>query len=259
MRIFMASLIALASTVAMGQNAVTPTTVASGKVIASGNLPDEATKAAVLERLRNLYGDDRVVDQLVVGGVVAPANWSRYVTTMVGPNLKQVSNGQVQVNGNAIRISGEVDNEAMHQQVLSNLTTAFNSTYSVRDNLRVGGGKQQVLDQTLANRTVQFESGSAILAPAGRKVLDDMAAAILKVGKPVLDVIGNTDSSGNRQLNIALSLARASTVKSYLVARGVPAETLLVSGKGPDNPIADNTTDIGRARNRRIDFKIRTQ
>jgi OmpA-OmpF porin, OOP family len=230
----------------------------SGMVTASGTLPDEATKAAVLDNLRKLYGADHVVDRIEVGGVVTPANWSKYVVNMIGPNLKQVSNGQVQIQGNSIDISGDVPNEATRQQVLSTLSTSFDQNYGIKQNLRIGASKQQVLDQTLANRVVQFESGSAILTPAGRAVLDQMAAAILKINNPSIQVIGNTDNVGDRQSNIALSLARANTVKAYLVAKSIPASTLSVSGQGPDNPVADNNTDEGRARNRRIDFKIAT-
>jgi OOP family OmpA-OmpF porin len=87
-------------------------------------------------------------------------------------------------------------------------------------------------------------------------VLDQMAAAIRKLDDPFIAIIGNTDNTGNRQSNIELSLARASAVKAYLVAKGIPAPNLSGSGQGPDNPIADNSTEEGRARNRRIDFRI---
>lgn len=228
----------------------------NGVVTASGTLPDEATKAAVLDNLRKLYGADHVVDRIEVGGVVTPANWSKYIVGMIGPNLKQVSNGQIQVQGNSIDISGEVPNEATRQQVLSTLSTSFDQNYGIKQSLRIGGSKQQVLDLALANRIVQFESGSAILTPAGRVVLDEMAVAILKINNPSIQIIGNTDNVGVHDSNVALSLARANAVKAYLAAKGIPASTLSVSGMGPDNPVADNNTDAGRARNRRIDFKI---
>jgi OOP family OmpA-OmpF porin len=188
--------------------------------------------------------------------VVTPAHWSQYVAGMIGPDLKQVSKGKVEVQGNTIDISGEVPNEAVRQQVLSSLSGAFDAHYGIKQNLRIGQSKQKVLDDTLANRTVQFQSGSAILTPAGRAVLDEMAKAILKLDDPFIAIVGNTDDVGKRQSNIELSLARASAVKSYLVGKGIPAASLSVSGQGPDNPIADNSTEAGRARNRRIDFRI---
>ena len=71
-----------------------------------------------------------------------------------------------------------------------------------------------------------------------------------------MQVVGHTDDVGNRQANLALSHARAEAVRDHLVALGVPRENLAVLGKGPDEPVADNATDDGRARNRRIQFQI---
>lgn len=256
MRKLLIGLLGLACLQASAQTAPPPATADGGQVIVSGTVPNEATKAEVLERLRGVYGADRVVDRVEVGGVVTPANWSQYVAAMIGPNLKQVSQGQLQVRGNTIDIRGEVANEAARQQVLSSLSSAFDAHYGVQQNLRIGESKQRVLDAALANRTVEFQSGSAVLTPEGRAVLDEMAAAIHRVDNPFIAIVGNTDNVGNRQANIALSLARADTVKAYLIAKGVPAAKLSVSGQGPDNPVASNDTDAGRARNRRIDFRI---
>jgi OOP family OmpA-OmpF porin len=254
MRVFAASTLLLYAAGTLAQT--TPAPGPDGKVTVSGTVPNETTKAAVLEQLRKLYGADRVVDHVDVGGVVTPAHWNQYVTTMIGPGLKQISNGKVEVQGNTIDVSGEVPNEAVRQQVLSSLSGAFDSHYSIKQNLHIGQSKQKVLDDTLANRIVQFQSGSAILTPVGRAVLDQMGEAILKLNDPFIDVVGNTDDVGNRRSNIELSLARASAVKAYLVGKGIPAANLSVSGQGPDNPIADNSTEAGRARNRRIDFRI---
>jgi OOP family OmpA-OmpF porin len=243
-----------AAALAQPSNAAPP--AADGMVTVSGTVPDQATKASVLAHLRKLYGADHVVDRLSVGGVVAPANWSRYVTGMIGPDLKQVSKGRLRIQGNIIDISGEVPNEAVRQQVLSKLSGDFDSHYGIKQHLRISVSKQKILDNTLADRTVQFESGSANLTAAGRAVLDDMAATIKKLHDPFINVVGNTDNVGSRQANIELSLARASAVKDYLVGKGIPAARLSVSGMGPDNPIASNDTAAGRARNRRIDFRI---
>ncbi len=231
-------------------------TAGSDQVVVSGAVPDNATKAAVLQKLRSLYGAERVVDRLEVGGVVSPANWSRFVTRMIGPELKQVSNGQLSVHGNTIRLDGNVPNEAVRQQVLSKLSQAFNSHYGITQSLRIAQSGQTALDETLANRTVQFETGSAVLTPQGKDILDQMAATIRKLDSPFIQIVGHTDNVGERMKNILLSVDRAQAVKDYLVGKGIPAKDLTVSGQGPDNPVASNETAAGRARNRRIDFRI---
>lgn len=231
-----------------------------GKVIASGTVPDEAARAAILARLRELYGAQNVLDRLEVGGVVPPPNWSDNMTKILTPNLKQVHKGQLQISGTQIAIKGNVSNEALRQQVVSNMATALNPTYSIDNGLVAAGGEaQNILDKTLSNRVVEFESGSATLTLAGRAILDEMGAAIKQLGNPKVQLIGHTDSQGNRQANVALSLARAGTVRNYLIEKGIPAEALAASGAGPDQPVASNDTLEGRAKNRRIEFRLAGQ
>ena len=230
---------------------------AAKPVVAAGTVPDEATKAAVLARLRELYGAERVVDRIEVDAVVAPPNWDDRVLAMLGPDLKQVSGGELKIDGNSVRISGQVGNEAERQQVASALATAAGPSYLVKNALRSGGNQtQDLLDQALADRIIEFQSGSATLAPAGRAILDEMVIALRQVGNQQVQVIGHTDDVGARGANVALSLQRAIAVKAYLEQRGVAADNLSVQGFGPDRPIADNATDEGRARNRRIEFRV---
>ncbi len=229
---------------------------ASGKVVVAGVVPDEATRVAVLTRLRELYGADRVVDQLSLGSVVAPPNWGQHVQRLISPSLKQVSHGQLSVQGQTVDLRGEVGNEAQRQQVVSEVAQALNPTYSVRNGLRVAVREQALVDQALAQRIVEFEAGSAVLRPEGLKILDEMALALTQLQGKRIEVIGHTDALGHRPGNISLSLARAQAVKAYLVGKGLPAERLQTSGMGPDQPVASNDTEDGRARNRRIEFRV---
>lgn len=257
---FFAGMLALAIHVAGSAQETAPAAGDAGKVIASGVVPDEASRAAILGKLRDLYGAGRVVDRLEVGGVVPPANWSDYMTKLITSNLKQVRNGQLQVNGTRVALKGSVANEALRQQVASNMATALNPTYIVDNGLVAAGGEAQgLLDKTLSNRVVEFESGAATLTPTGRAILDEMAAAIKQIGTSKVQVIGHTDSSGNRPANVALSLARANAVKAYLTDKAIPAETLIPVGAGPDQPLVSNDTVEGRAKNRRIEFKLVSQ
>lgn len=225
-------------------------------VVVSGTVPDEATRAAVLARVRALYGSDRVVDQLSLGPVVAPPQWGQYVQKLLSPSLKQVNHGQLRIQGQAIELKGEVGNETLRQQIAGEMAQSLNPTYSVRNGLRVAAREQSLVDQTLANRIIEFEPGSAVLRPAGQLILNDMAGALAQLQGRRVEVIGHTDALGARPANVSLSLARAEAVKAYLVARGLPAEHLSTSGMGPDQPLANNATEEGRARNRRIEFRV---
>lgn len=227
-----------------------------GPVVASGTVPDEATRAALLARLRELYGADRVVDQLSLGAVVAPPQWREHVNRLLSPSLRQVTHGQLAIQGQTVEIRGEVPNEALRQQLASDMAQSLNPTYTVRNALRVAVQDQTVVDQALANRIVEFEPGSAVLRPASLPLLDEMAIAMTRLKDRRFEVIGHTDADGARAANVSLSLARAQAVKTYLTGKGLPADRITISGMGPDQPVASNATEAGRARNRRIEFRV---
>ncbi len=229
-----------------------------GQILVTGTLADEAGKAAVLARLRELYGAERVVDQIAIGNVAVPANWNAYVQKLIAPNLKLISHGQISIAGNNVSVRGEVANEAQRQQIASDIATSLNPTYIVNNGLRVrpAEAEQGLLDATLDKRIVEFDSGKASITPAGLVILDQMAAVMLKLRGRKVEVIGHTDDIGLRASNVALSEARAEAVRAYLASKGVVADTVLVSGQGPDRPVASNATAAGRARNRRIEFRI---
>lgn len=225
-------------------------------VVVTGTVPDEATRAAVLARLRVLYGAERVVDRIEVGDVVAPPNWQSHVVNLLAEDLRQVSAGQLDVNGNVVRLQGEVGNEAQRRQLASRVSTTLNRTWTVYNALRVGGSKQAVLDQALANRTIEFQSGSANLTTQGIAVLEQMAAAMRSIGSARVRISGHTDNVGARAANVALSQARAEAVRRYLESAGIEGARMGVQGLGPDRPLADNSSAEGRARNRRIEFTV---
>lgn len=225
-------------------------------VIAEGVVPDQPTKARILDRLREVYGNDRVVDRIQVESIATPPNWGEYVAGMITPGLQRISGGQLDVNGQTVRVSGQVVNEAQRQQVASELSLASNSHYTVTNALETGGSGQGLLDATLGDRIIEFESGSARLTPLGEDILAEMAQSLIEIGDARVQIVGHTDDIGNRQANLALSHARAEAVRQHLTTLGVPHSNLSVLGKGPDDPVADNTTDEGRARNRRIQFQI---
>jgi OOP family OmpA-OmpF porin len=227
-----------------------------GQVLVSGTVPDEASKASVLAKLREVYGAELVVDQISVGPVSTPANWNGYVQKLITPELKQITRGQLKIDGSTVSLKGEVANEAQRQKIASSVATSLNPTYTVNNGLRVSAADQGILDNTLANRTIEFESGKAELTPSGRAILDEMTAALLKLKERKVDIIGHTDNQGLRATNQGLSQARAEAVKAYLASHGIKSELMSASGQGADRPVASNDSTEGRARNRRIEFRL---
>jgi len=103
---------------------------------------------------------------------------------------------------------------------------------------------------------ILFDSGKSALKPAATENLSKMAEIMKKYPENILTVKGYTDSTGSATRNRQLSEERAAAVKNRLVAGGIPANTITVVGMGPDNPIAENSTNEGRAQNRRVEIEI---
>jgi outer membrane protein OmpA-like peptidoglycan-associated protein len=117
--------------------------------------------------------------------------------------------------------------------------------------------KAQVeINALLAGKVIEFQTGSAQLTAAGNAVLDEITPLLAEAGTTKVQIVGNTDNTGNPAGNQLLSVARAETVRAALVGRGIAADRLSTIGYGGDRPIADNATSEGRQRNRRIEFVL---
>lgn len=112
------------------------------------------------------------------------------------------------------------------------------------------------LQKTFVLKGVNFITGSDKLTPSATAILDDVAATLMKNEGLSVEIAGYTDNTGNVNFNRNLSQQRAESVKRYLVAAGVSADTLVAKGYGVSNPIADNSTRKGRAANRRVEMHI---
>lgn len=101
---------------------------------------------------------------------------------------------------------------------------------------------------------VLFATGAATLNPNAREGLARFAGIVGVYPSLSFKVEGHTDSTGSAETNRNLSLARATTVRDYLIGQGVNAASIDVEGLGPDRPVDDNATSEGRARNRRVEI-----
>ena len=103
---------------------------------------------------------------------------------------------------------------------------------------------------------VTFDVASYSLKPSFRTTLDQVADSLIKYPNSLIDVYGHTDSTGSDAYNQTLSENRARTVAGYLQSRGVPAARIRSQGFGETMPVADNTSEAGRMKNRRVEIKI---
>lgn len=112
------------------------------------------------------------------------------------------------------------------------------------------------LVKALNLQIINFASGSSDIPADNKAILDQAVTLLNKVSGVKLNVGGHTDSTGNAASNKALSQRRAQAVVDYLTSKGVDASKLVAQGHGSDQPVAENTTDEGRFKNRRIEFSV---
>ena len=101
---------------------------------------------------------------------------------------------------------------------------------------------------------VNFDFNQATLRQEATGLLDADAAALKDWGDVKVEVAGHTDSKGSDAYNMDLSQRRAEAVRDYLISKGIAADRLTAKGYGESQPVADNDTDEGRAKNRRVEL-----
>ena len=112
------------------------------------------------------------------------------------------------------------------------------------------------LREVIELRGVYFENDSDVLIPGAERVLAQAAATLLANPTLKVEIAGHTDSSGDAGRNIHLSLRRAFAVRSFLIDAGVNPDNLTARGYGESSPVASNTTEAGRAENRRVELRV---
>ena len=101
-----------------------------------------------------------------------------------------------------------------------------------------------------------FDFDKSVIKPEGKAKLDDLISKIQGINLEVIIAVGHTDSVGSDTYNQKLSVRRSEAVKAYLVSKGIEKNRVYTEGKGEKQPVADNKTAEGRAKNRRVEIEV---
>ena len=172
----------------------------------------------------------------VIGGILGN-NIGKGKNAPVGAVLGGIVGG---VAGNVI--GGKMDKQAKE----------IKETLPGAEVERVGEG----IKVTMKENMVNFGFDSSNLTPAAQMNLDKLAEVLKNNPDTNINIYGYTDSKGTDSYNLSLSDRRAAAVKTYLVSKGLASSRMLTMGMGEKEPIASNSTDDGRAQNRRVEFAI---
>lgn len=128
---------------------------------------------------------------------------------------------------------------------------------------RATAGTGVAVSQTTDNRLkldipsdISFATGRSDVSATFAPILNQFATSLNQNPVTTVTIIGHTDSTGSDAINNPLSVDRANSTRNYLVARGVAANRIATDGRGSREPIADNNTNEGRAKNRRVEIYV---
>ncbi len=235
----------------------------AGKYRLTGTLPDEATKQQLLAKAKEVYGEGNFIDELKVGNVSKPA-WLASVISLMAFTKTGVAKGGLSAEGTSVSLVGEVASDAEKTRIFGEATKALSPTL-VNNLLTIAGQKsltteeaktQIKLNETIAGKIVEFETGSDKITAKGKTVLDEIIPT-LKNSSDNLQIEGHTDNAGNAAKNMDLSKRRAEAVKRYFAEKGLEVQRFTAQGFGQEKPIADNSSAEGKQRNRRIEFQVK--
>ncbi|MGH9844212.1 MAG: OmpA family protein [Blastocatellia bacterium] len=242
-------------------------TLAGGKVTLDGTVPDQSSLDRILAAASAAFGAGNFINNLKIAAPGSNfswgADWLQKILSWIPFLGRFGSKGDISFNGRSVTVNGEVATADIKTRLLDDIRAIFGTNYTIVDNITVvesllsetEAKAQADLKQLLLNG-IEFDTASDKVTPGGAVVLDEAAKALKENQEANIEISGHTDNVGAAKMNEGLSQRRAASVKRYLTAKGIAADRMTPKGYGQTQPIADNATEEGRARNRRIEFRV---
>ena len=239
-----------------------------GLVQIRGRVPDKLRKdaisayAASLFGTENIYNQTRIVDNL-------PEGWT--IRSMAGLEaLSQMRNGSVIVLPDEVIINGKSDQQDISSIVSHILATRVGADANYTSNVEFDANLiVKPIEVSLSNEAcekqitavldvnkINFAPSSSNIEEASIGVVDSIVEILAECPDAQFEISGHTDSQGGEESNASLSQGRADAVLSALLDRRIHTAKMISKGYGETQPIANNTTEAGRAKNRRIEFSL---
>jgi OOP family OmpA-OmpF porin len=234
----------------------------AGTLALTGNVPDDNMRRALIAATARKFFGEKIVDNLKIS-IGAPQNFAAAVATALG-RLSRLSTGSLVISDRTVRLVGDAFYAAAATQIRTEAPNDWPQGWRGEFEISIKPPAasvdpsvcQQLFSEVLGKTKIRFDSGSATIDADSLGLLDHLVATAMRCQSANIMVAGHTDADGDDQSNLALSERRAKAVADFLIKGGVSAERLKPLGFGRMQPIAPNDTEEGKARNRRIEFRV---
>jgi outer membrane protein OmpA-like peptidoglycan-associated protein len=235
---------------------------ASGLVTLEGEAPDDPTRTRLVEMARQIYAGSSISDRMKIVGASAEPWMS---ATRIGlEQLARLRRGDVSLAAKELTIKGAADSEQVAKDIRGVLSTDLPPGFKGTDAITVMTADEKAADscqslmrQTTAKGMINFERAKSDLTADSTQTLKDLVEIANECPAFSIQIEGHTDAEGTDERNQKLSDRRAQAVADFLARNGVDAKRLTTVGYGATRPLADNDTEVGRAKNRRIEFTVK--
>lgn len=233
-----------------------------GVITLSGDVPDDASRGRLIESAQKLFPHARFVDEMRLKA--APAD--PWVSVALGglQHLSKLERGEASLSTTELTVKGFAESEEVASSVRQAVSRGLPEGFTGRDAIEVLSAQEQaasvcqeMMRDATARGVLEFDRAKADLTPESTMTLRELAEIAAECPAFRIEIEGHTDAEGTDERNQRLSDRRAKAVADFLIREGVDGKRLSTVGYGATRPIADNNTDEGRARNRRIEFIVK--
>lgn len=236
-------------------------TVASTDVSISGAV-SSAAHEGILKRTAALAFPEAGLRIDLQPGEQLPPGWA-LTTELTLKAMALAYSGQADIRADSIRIRGITTEPERWQAAVTRLEQHLlpgmqldQEVLRLRQGVSHEESCRRQFSVALQDRRIDFATSSAEIGTASLPVLDSLLQIAVDCPAAVMRITGHTDDSGVAAANKNLSEARARTVATYMIERGIPAERIVAVGKGASQPLAPNDSAANRQRNRRIEISV---
>jgi len=227
------------------------------KIKLKGYMPSKERKNRLLAKVSNFY-NQQYIDEIDIGAG-EPESWDSFIL-MVAKEMKQFDISSVNISDKVLHVSGKIRTEEERLKVEEMLNSFSNKGFHIHCHMVALDASARVcqdkFNSLLGEEKIEFEPNKSVVAASTNRLLSELSDIALLCPNVALEIIGHTDSLGNDSKNKELSLSRAKSVVAKLFGLGIPLNRLIAKGMGEKEPVASNENKDGRAKNRRIEFKV---